>query len=96
MTEICELIMLICFGISWPISVFKSIKSKSTKGKSPVFIVAIIIGYIAGITGKIVSGKINYVFILYCINLAVVTLDLFIFIANKKHEKKISAKTVIA
>ena len=59
MKEICELIMLICFGLSWPISVYKSIRSGSTKGKSAVFIVAIIVGYIAGITGKIVGGQLS-------------------------------------
>ena len=47
--QIFEFIMLACFGLSWPISVYKSIKSKSTQGKSVVFIVAIIIGYISGI-----------------------------------------------
>ena len=55
--QIFEIIMLICFGMSWPISVYKSIRSKSTKGKSVVFIIAIIIGYISGIIGKIVSIK---------------------------------------
>ena len=58
MQEICELTMLICFGMSWPISVWKSYKSRSTKGKSPIFILAIIVGYIAGIVGKFVGGQI--------------------------------------
>ena len=38
--QIFEIIMLLCFGMSWPISVYKSIRSKSTKGKSAVFIIA--------------------------------------------------------
>lgn len=80
--------MLLCFGISWPISVYKSIVSKSTQGKSVVFIGAIIIGYIAGILGKFVSGQINYVLILYCFNLAVVSLDLILYFRNKAGEKK--------
>ncbi|MDD6012235.1 MAG: hypothetical protein PUC33_05255 [Oscillospiraceae bacterium] len=88
MKEICEIIMLLCFGISWPISVYKSIVSKSTQGKSVVFIAAIIIGYLAGILGKIVSGQINYVLILYCFNLAVVSLDLILYFRNKAGEKK--------
>ena len=52
MVEILECIMLACFGVSWPISVYKSLTSRSTKGKSVVFIVAILVGYIAGIAGK--------------------------------------------
>lgn len=87
MQEIFESIMLICFGISWPISVYKSIVSKSTKGKSVVFILAIIIGYISGICGKIIGGQFNYVLVLYCINLCFVSLDLVLYFINKKNEK---------
>ncbi|MBR4282526.1 MAG: hypothetical protein IKT35_02305 [Clostridia bacterium] len=88
MSQICEMIMLVCFGISWPISVCKSIKSKSTKGKSVVFIMAIILGYCAGITGKVLNGQINYTLILYCVNLCIVTFDLAIYFHNKSLENK--------
>ena len=84
--QIFELIMLVCFGLSWPISVYKSIKSKSTQGKSVVFIGAIIIGYISGIIGKIVNGQITYVLIIYCFNLIVVLIDLGLFFMNKRLE----------
>ena len=55
--QIFEFIMLLCFGLSWPISVYKSVKTKSTHGKSVFFIIAIIIGYVSGIIGKIISIK---------------------------------------
>lgn len=86
MVTVFESIMLICFGLSWPISVFKSIKSRSTKGKSVVFTFAIIIGYIAGIIGKMLGGNYNYVFALYLINLAFVCVDLTLYFINKKRE----------
>jgi hypothetical protein len=85
--QIFEFIMLICFGLSWPISVYKSFKSKSTKGKSVVFIGAIIVGYISGIIGKIVNNNINYVFVLYCFNLLVVSIDLCLYFHNKRLER---------
>ena len=88
MQQIFELIMLACFGLSWPISVYKSIHSRSTKGKSLVFIIAIIIGYISGIIGKIVGNQITYVLVLYCFNLAVVSLDLALYFFNRSCEKK--------
>ena len=88
MLEICEFIMLACFGLSWPISVYKSITSKSAKGKSCVFMVAIIIGYIAGIVGKIYSGQINFVLALYCFNLLMVLIDFVLFFINKHNENK--------
>lgn len=90
--QIFEFIMLACFGLSWPISVYKSIKSKSTQGKSIVFIIAIIIGYISGIIGKIVNHQLTYVLIIYCFNLMVVSVDLVLFFINRKNEKKILEK----
>ena len=90
--QIFEFIMLACFGLSWPISVYKSIKAKSTQGKSIVFIVAIIIGYISGIIGKIVNHKLTYVLIIYCFNLIVVSVDLALYFINRKNEKKILEK----
>ena len=90
--QIFEFIMLACFGLSWPISVYKSIKSKSTQGKSIVFIIAIIIGYISGIIGKIVNHQLTYVLIIYCFNLIVVSVDLVLFFINRNNEKKILEK----
>ena len=92
--QIFEIIMLICFGMSWPISVYKSIRSKSTKGKSVVFIIAIIIGYISGIIGKIVNHQMNYVVVLYLINLIVVSIDLALYFINAWHEKTINQRKV--
>ncbi|MGN1345529.1 MAG: hypothetical protein ACI4V1_01985 [Eubacteriales bacterium] len=86
MVEIFECIMLFCFGISWPISVYKSITSRSTKGKSCVFIAAILIGYIAGIAGKIIGGNINYTLVLYIFNFAVVSVDFALYFINRKRE----------
>lgn len=93
MTQIFEFIMLICFGLSWPISVYKSITSKSTQGKSLVFIFAIIIGYVCGIMGKIVSGQINYVLGLYIFNLIMVSIDMVLYFINKNNENINSNKT---
>ena len=87
--QIFEFIMLACFGLSWPISVYKSIKSKSTQGKSVVFIVAIIIGYISGIIGKIINDQLTYVLVIYCFNLIVVSVDLVLFFINRKREKEV-------
>ena len=92
MVTILESVMLICFGISWPISVYKSATSKSTKGKSVFFTLAIIVGYIAGIAAKIVSGKINYVLALYVFNLIVVNVDFVLFFINRKREKAEQSK----
>jgi len=87
MQEIFEFIMLCCFGLSWPISVYKSITSRSTKGKSVLFLIAIIIGYISGIIGKIAGGQTSFVLTVYCFNLATVSADLVLFFINRYHEQ---------
>ena len=87
MVTFFESLMLVCFGVSWPISVYKSLTSGSTKGKSVVFTIAIIIGYFAGITGKIVGKNINYVLILYLINLVFVLIDFALYFVNRHREK---------
>lgn len=92
MTEIFEFTMLICFGMSWPISVYKSLTSKSTNGKSVVFIVAIIIGYVSGIIGKIIGNNINYVLALYCFNLMVVSFDLLLYFRNRRLESQMECQ----
>ena len=88
MVTVFESIMLICFGVSWPISVYKSATSRSTKGKSVIFTTAIIIGYIAGIIGKIIGGNLNYVLALYIVNLAFVSVDFALYFINRRHEKQ--------
>ena len=93
MVEILEAIMVISFGISWPISIFKTLKSKTAAGKSPLFIGLIIFGYIAGIIGKIINipnNPLNYVFIFYCINLVTTSFDLCLnlYYINKEAKQK--------
>ena len=89
---ICETIMVICFGVSWPLSIYKSATSKSTKGKSPYFIMAIITGYVAIIIGKIVLNEFTFwldilKFVLYIVNLCMVSTDLALYFRNRKLEK---------
>jgi hypothetical protein len=84
---VLECTMLICFGLSWPISVYKSLKSRSTAGKSVAFTVAILIGYAAGIAGKFISGNVNYVLALYLLNFAVVSVDFALYFINRRRER---------
>lgn len=95
MSEIFEIIMVLSFGASWPFSVVRSYKSKSTRGKSPVFLCLIIFGYIAGIIAKLTNETYMasfsqkwYVLIFYVINMLMVTADLLIYIRNRKLERK--------
>ena len=83
--SIFEAGMLICFGLAWPANIYKSIKSRSTKGKSAAFLIIVIVGYIFGIIHKILYSR-DIIMILYIINLLMVMVDLILFYRNKKYE----------
>lgn len=84
--KILEAIMLICFGMAWPFSIVKSFKSKSTNGKSILFLIVLIVGYIAGIINKVLYSN-DIVLYLYILNLSMVSIDAILWFRNKKYEK---------
>ena len=92
MPELFEIIMLISFGSSWPLNVIKSIKMRSTKGKSLFFLCMILFGYACGITAKLVSMNFKwYVLFFYVLNLSMVGADLLLYVRNKRIDAKAAA-----
>ena len=88
MSCIFETVMLVCFGLSWPINVIKAYKARTAHSTSLPFILLIIAGYIAGISAKILMGNINYVLVAYLLNLAIVSLNLVVYFRNAALDKK--------
>lgn len=81
--NIFEAIMLICFGVAWPFSIYRSFRSRSVEGKSLWFLVVVLIGYIAGITNKVITGM-DVVMYLYILNLGMVALDTLLYLRNRR------------
>ena len=92
MGEIFELIMVICFGLSWPLSVYKSAKSRTAKGKSLFFEVFIWTGYVSAIIGKIVTQNLTYVFYFYILNIVMVSIDICFYFRNRRLDALASRK----
>ena len=88
MSAVFESVMLVCFGLSWPLNVIKAYKAGTTKGTSLPFILLIITGYIAGITAKLISGQVNYVLAVYILNLVIVSMNVVVYIRNTTLDKK--------
>lgn len=88
MAEILETVMLICFGLSWPINLVKSIKAKTAASTSLKFLLLIDLGYVAGIAAKFASNRINYVLAVYFINLFFVTVNIIVYFINRKNDLK--------
>jgi hypothetical protein len=89
MKDLLEVLMVVCFGVSWPISIAKSLRTRSTKGKSLLFLCLILTGYAFGIASKIAGGTITYVFFFYCLNFAMVGTDILIYFRNKHLESNL-------
>ena len=87
--ELFEIIMIVCFGFSWPMNVIKSYRARTTKGKSLPFLLLIITGYVFGIIGKLIGGSFKwYVLFFYVLNLAMVSVDLALYVRNYRLDKQ--------
>ena len=82
MAQLFEVLMLVCFGISWPFNISKSWKSRTAKGKSLVFELCIVVGYLCGIVGKFVSGNVTYVVAVYVLDVTMVCIDIILTLRN--------------
>lgn len=83
--SIFEVIMLLCFGAAWPVSISKSLKTRSNGGKSLVFLIIVIVGYLAGILNKLLF-KPDFVVWLYALNATMVSIDAALWIRNRRLE----------
>lgn len=93
MAELLESAMLVCFGLSWPINLAKNVKAKTAKSMSLQFILLIIAGYLAGISAKIYNHKLNYVLIVYFLNLMIVSGNLIVYFINLRYDKQRNIRT---
>ena len=94
LSVICEIIMIVLFGASWPFNIVRAYKSKTAKGTSIVFLFLIEIGYSAGILSKLfayISSGVGYwtalriiAFIAYVINFIMLFIAIIIYFRNKK------------
>ena len=84
--SIFEALMLLCFGAAWPFSIYKSYVSRSVAGKSPFFLLILMLGYIAGILHK-VFYQYDLVIYLYILNLFMVSTDFLLYLRNSRLAK---------
>ena len=88
MAEFFEVMMLLCFGLSWPANIMKSLRSRTAKGKSLMFEALVVIGYLCGLAGKFISGNVTYVVAVYILDICMVTTDLCLTLRNAKLDKE--------
>ncbi len=90
-TDLLEALTILCFGLSWPISIRKSLISRTAKGKSLFFEVFLLIGYACGIVRKIIqaanggSGFLFYLsFFFYILNFIEISIDVALYFRNRR------------
>ena len=93
-----EMLMVICFGVSWPINIAKAWKSRSTKGMSVLFYIFILAGYLFALVGKLVLIRYHapapwyetvhwYVMFFYILNTLMVATGIVIYLRNRRLER---------
>lgn len=76
--SIFEAIMIFLFGVSWPVSIAKALRTKKVEGKSPMFMAIVWCGYASGVVHKVLHSP-DWVTALYVLNMLMVSWDLFLY-----------------
>jgi hypothetical protein len=85
--SVFEIIMLVCFGAAWPLSIYKSLRTREVAGKSLPFLVIILVGYAAGILHKIIY-RYDLVIFLYALNALMVSVDIALYLRNRLYHMR--------
>ena len=88
MAAVLEAIMLLCFGLSWPINAIKAWRARTAKATSPAFLALITFGYMAGIAAKFVGHNVNWVLGVYVFNLMALIVNDLIYLRNRRIDVK--------
>lgn len=95
MAEILETLMLILFGISWPVNLIKNYRARTAKGTSLLFLFLIWVGYIAGILSKFLNPAYMaslstkwYVLAVYIFNFVMLCLNLIVYFRNRRLDQQ--------
>ncbi len=92
MVSFFEMMMLICFGVSWPFNILRSYRSRTAKGKSILFSVCVLVGYLCGLVGKFLAGNLTYVVVFYVLDLVMVCIDLVLTVRNRALDRREEAR----
>lgn len=93
-TGIMEMLMVVCFGISWPLNIVKAWRSRTAEGTSIMFYFFIWIGYAFAMIGKMALIYENapkpwyetvqwYVMLFYVLNILMISAGIIIYYRNK-------------
>lgn len=79
LSEVLEFAMLVAFGFSWPFAIWKTFHAKRVDGKSPQFMIIVLVGYACGIAAHLVEGTKIWLCFVYLTDMALVSVDLALY-----------------
>ena len=96
--QLCEAGMLICFGCSWPAAILKTLRVKRVDGKSIHFLFLVFIGYLFGITFRILTtvatGEFKPVLLLYFVLASLVATEIMLYFRYRGRRPIAQAATI--
>ena len=92
MDDILELVMVVCFGLSWPLNIYKAWKARTAKGFSVAFYYFIVLGYLCGIAAKVVKlsrgiATPGYIWFFYILNALMVCAGIALYYRNRRIDR---------
>lgn len=87
-SELLELLMLLAFGCSWPFAIWRTCKAKRVDGKSPHFMIIVILGYLCGISAHLVEGTKLWLSAVYLVDICLVATDLSLYFHYSRKNSK--------
>ncbi len=90
--QLCEIAMLVLFGLSWPFNIAKSWRSRTARGKSILFELFVIVGYLVGLLGKLIgfsrTGLLPWSTWFYVADILMVAADLVLCFRNRALDRR--------
>ena len=90
LSEILEFAMLFAFGFSWPFAIMRTYRAKRVDGKSPAFMIIVLVGYLCGIAAHLVEGTKLWLCFVYLLDMSLVSTDLTLYFHYSKKAKRIA------
>jgi len=85
--EILELAMLFAFGSSWPFAILRTYRAKRVDGKSPIFMILVLVGYACGIAAHLVEGTKLWLCWVYLLDMLLVLTDLLLYLRYARQSR---------
>lgn len=86
--QLLEFAMLFAFGFSWPFAIMRTYRAKRVDGKSPAFMVIVLVGYMCGILAHLVEGTKLWLIFVYLVDMALVSTDLALYFHYSRKNRK--------